>query len=277
MRVYNYTADLTMRKTHTCCYCGAVYTYALKRRVSGGRLTPNAAGREAEKSAAEVWRNGAEIKPCPNCGRCQSEMFADSTWARFAMPGARVCTFFCAFICFWAIWLFALAALDPSISMQTNTDILIVALWPLGCWLYLTARLLPTFQNYNRNPERNLERMKTNEALRSELLGFRTEWARKQDVKRGWFIGSALWYAAFSFLGWTPLGVIALGIDCDLALLGASLGVFVALLRFYVRIKNVPDSVRFQGDKPLTTNASEEASALLREHWRELFEARETE
>lgn len=271
-----------MRKTHTCCYCGAVYTYALKRRVSGGHLTPNAAGRKAEKSAAEVWRNGAEIKPCPNCGRCQSEMFADSTWARFAMPWARSCALFMAMTAYLPFVLFTEA---EEIFRDNEAWAGLFAfgfmfLLPYGSWLYLTARLLPTFWNFNRKPELNLERMKTDEALRSELLGIRTKWARKQDVKRGWFIVSASLYGTFSFFYLTPiwswLAQITLGIDCVWAP-WALLGALVPALAFLIMIKNVPDSVRFQGDKPLTTNANEETTALLREHWRELLETREAQ
>ena len=247
------TADVEMRKTHTCCYCGAVYTYLMKRKVFGFGLNADSAHERLNKNAEKVWRNGAAVKPCPNCGRCQSEMFADSPRARFFGVLGRGSSLLLM------LWFVTLAVILWPFCLESDESLVF---FPYALWTAFFLALAPTLRNFNRNPRRNLRKMEKSEKLRSELLGIRLECARKQKVKRGWFVVSAFFLATFTLCYFGP--ALTLGMEQDWRACSA-LGAAITAFAFVWMITHVPESVRFQGEPPITTDASEEALETLRQ------------
>ena len=257
MRYYKFTGNVEARKTHVCCYCGAAYSYLTTRKVFGFGLSEEGAAKRGNKNAERVWLDAADIKPCPNCGRCQSEMFADFPRARFCRimgDGAG---------CLLGSWIITLAIFaSPFFALEECDEFPLLILAPYALWLAFVLAMAPTLRNFNRNPQRNLKKMEKSEKLRSEALGFRPECARKQRVKLGWFRASAFWLAAFSFCYCAPL--LEFWTEQDWGGWPA-LGAAITAFAFVWSIVKVPESFRVQGEAPITTNASPEALEALRQ------------
>lgn len=89
---YTCTMQLECRKKHTCCGCGCVYSYVLKRSVTGQGGTEWHAREQARASYRDSMRTAVDVKPCPECGSLQPEMvgqwrFLAHVWVIAGMLG----------------------------------------------------------------------------------------------------------------------------------------------------------------------------------------------
>jgi hypothetical protein len=132
------------RKLHQCVHCGSIFSYAMRRIVTGFGKTKMDAEIAAETKNHKTMERAVDTYPCPQCGTIQPEMLG---------PRRRQ-------IHWWLFWVGLVTFLATPI-LQVNQVLEASILLPAtaGFFALLTlVQLLVSWHNPNRNLPANLTR-----------------------------------------------------------------------------------------------------------------------